>query len=188
MGSLQRKRCQSDNSNQRFTGAPHKSKFLSFLALQWNPGLTANHQSELLLGACAELPELLPGDVVRHWDKTCSCYGKRQTLFEFLSSSHLSLNREGRWGTIKSLISPPVSSIFPCSPLPSGTWRTPGPVHSLMLSSRLFLCLPLTLLSHNVLCLIRVAHARFLSHTTHRPMVTSKSVVRHCLIVDGGLN
>ena len=30
----------------------------------------------------------------------------------------------------------PVSSIFPCSPLPSGTWRTPG------LSSHLFFCLP----------------------------------------------
>ena len=24
------------------------------------------------------------------------------------------------------MISQPVSSIFPCSPLPSGTWRTPG--------------------------------------------------------------
>ena len=37
-----------------------------------------------------------------------------------LSSSH---HREGRWGT--KMISQPVSSIFPCSPLPSGTWRTP---------------------------------------------------------------
>ena len=36
------------------------------------------------------------------------------------------------------MISQPVSSIFPCSPLPSGTWRTQG----LMLSSHLFLCLP----------------------------------------------
>ena len=38
------------------------------------------------------------------------------------------------------MISQPVSSIFPCSPLPSGTCRTPG--LSLMLSSHLFLCLP----------------------------------------------
>ena len=34
------------------------------------------------------------------------------------------------------MISQPVSSIFPCPPLPS------RPVHSLMLSSHLFLCLP----------------------------------------------
>ena len=38
------------------------------------------------------------------------------------------------------MISQPISSIFRCSPLPSGTWRTPG-LHSLMLSSHLFLCL-----------------------------------------------
>ena len=36
------------------------------------------------------------------------------------------------------IILKPVFSIFPCSPLPSGTCRTPG----LMLSSHLFLCLP----------------------------------------------
>ena len=37
------------------------------------------------------------------------------------------------------IISQPVSSIFPRSPLSSATWRT---VHSLILSSHLFLCLP----------------------------------------------
>ena len=37
---------------------------------------------------------------------------------------HQFLNREGRWGP--QMISQTVSSIFPCSPLPSGTWRTPG--------------------------------------------------------------
>ena len=36
------------------------------------------------------------------------------------------------------MILQPDFSIFPCSPLPSGTCRTPG----LMLSSHLFLCLP----------------------------------------------
>ena len=41
-----------------------------------------------------------------------------------LISSHLSLNCEGRWVT--RMISQPVSSIFPCSSLPSGTWRTPS--------------------------------------------------------------
>ena len=40
-------------------------------------------------------------------------------------------------------------------------------------------------------CLIvslRIAHARFLSDTVHCPMVTSKYVVRRCVMVpDGGL-
>ena len=49
------------------------------------------------------------------------------------------------------MILQPVSSIFPCSPLPSWTWRTlldlanNRPVHTLMLSSNLFLCLPCSL-------------------------------------------
>ena len=38
------------------------------------------------------------------------------------------------------MTSQPVSSIFPCSPLPSGTWRTPG--LSWVLSSHLSSCLP----------------------------------------------
>ena len=37
---------------------------------------------------------------------------------------YLSLDHEGRWGTTDD--SQPISTIFPCSPLPSGTWRTPG--------------------------------------------------------------
>ena len=37
---------------------------------------------------------------------------------------HKSLNREGRWGTTDDFA--PVFSIFPCSPLPYGTFRTPG--------------------------------------------------------------
>ena len=39
------------------------------------------------------------------------------------------------------MILQPVFSIFPCSPLPSGTCHS-RPVHSLMLSSHLFLCPP----------------------------------------------
>ena len=38
---------------------------------------------------------------------------------------HQSLNREGRWGTTDDFLKP-VFSIFPCSPMPSGTCRTPG--------------------------------------------------------------
>ena len=40
------------------------------------------------------------------------------------------------------MILQPVCSIFPCSPLPSGTWANSRPVHSLMLSSHPFFCLP----------------------------------------------
>ena len=47
------------------------------------------------------------------------------------------------------MISQPVFSIFPCSPLPSWASRT---VHSLMLSSHLFLCLPCLLLPFTVPC------------------------------------
>ena len=45
------------------------------------------------------------------------------------------------------MIRQPVSSIFPCSPLPYRTWRTPG----LMLSSHLFLCPPCLLPPFTVL-------------------------------------
>ena len=37
---------------------------------------------------------------------------------------HLSLKLEGHWGTTDDFKL--VSSIFLCSPLPSGTWLTPG--------------------------------------------------------------
>ena len=37
---------------------------------------------------------------------------------------YLSLNHEGRWGTTDDFATSFIH--FPCSPLPSGTWRTPG--------------------------------------------------------------
>ena len=40
------------------------------------------------------------------------------------------------------MISQPISSIFPCSPLPSGTCRTPGLSIPRRLSPHLFVCLP----------------------------------------------
>ena len=43
----------------------------------------------------------------------------------------------------------------------------------------------LTSTSDSVLCLMRIAHARFLSDTTHCPIVTSKSVCR-TTVSDGG--
>ena len=44
--------------------------------------------------------------------------------FERSLSFHPSLNREGRWGTTDDFITSFLH--FPCSPLPSVTWRTPG--------------------------------------------------------------
>ena len=46
----------------------------------------------------------------------------REEMFTSLSS-HLSLNREGRWGTTDDFETS--FPYFPFSPLPSGTWRTP---------------------------------------------------------------
>ena len=40
------------------------------------------------------------------------------------TSPHLSLNREGRWGTTDDFTTS--FPIFLRSPMPSGTWRTPG--------------------------------------------------------------
>ena len=48
------------------------------------------------------------------------------------------------------MISQPVSSIFLCFPLPSGT--NSRPVHSLVLSCNLFFCLPCLLLPFTVPC------------------------------------
>ena len=50
------------------------------------------------------------------------------------------------------IILQPVFSIFPCSPLPSGTCWNSRPVHSLMLSSLLFFCLPCHLPPFTVFC------------------------------------
>ena len=63
-------------------------------------------------------------------------------------SSPLSLNREGRWGTTDDFATSFLH--FPCSPLTSGTWRTPG--LSLTLSFHLFLCLPCFLPPFTVPC------------------------------------
>ena len=58
-------------------------------------------------------------------------FGERRVVLTlFLSSLIYPLT--ARVVGAPQMISQPVSSIFPCSPLPSGTWRTPGLSHSLM--------------------------------------------------------
>ena len=65
-------------------------------------------------------------------------------------SSHLSLNLEGRWGTADDF----ATSFFHFSLFSTALWDLVNsrPVHSLMLSSHLFLCLPCLLPPFTVPC------------------------------------
>ena len=65
-------------------------------------------------------------------------------------SSHLSLNLEGRWGTADDF----ATSFLHFSLFSTALWDLPNsrPVHSLMLSSHLFLCLLCLLPPFTVLC------------------------------------
>ena len=65
------------------------------------------------------------------------------------SNSHFIYPLTARVVWAPQKISQPVFSIFPCSPLPSGSCQN---VHSLMLSSHLFLCLPCLLPPFTVPC------------------------------------
>ena len=68
---------------------------------------------------------------------------------------HQSLNREGRWGTTDDF----ATSFLHFSRFSTALWDLPNsrPVHSLMLSSRLFLCLPCLLSPFTVPCKMALA-------------------------------
>ena len=68
---------------------------------------------------------------------------------------HQFLNREGRWGTTDDF----TISFLHFSPFSTALWDLPNsrPVHSLMLSSLLFLCLPCLLLPFTVPCKLVLA-------------------------------
>ena len=67
-----------------------------------------------------------------------------------LISAHLSLNREGRWGTTDDF----ATSFLHVSLFSTALWDLANsrPVNPLMLSSHLFLCLPCLLLPFTVTC------------------------------------
>ena len=67
-----------------------------------------------------------------------------------ISSSHLYLNREGRWGTTDDF----ATSFLHFSLFSTALWDVANsrPVHSLMLSFNLFLCLPCLLPPFTVPC------------------------------------
>ena len=86
---------------------------------------------------------------------------------EWYHHHHQSLNREGRWGTTDDFLQP-VFSIF--SLFSTALWDLPNsrPVHSLMLSSYLFLCLHSLLPPFTVPCKMVLARSdeREHDHTT----------------------
>ena len=70
-------------------------------------------------------------------------------------SSHLTLNCEGRWGTTDDF----ATSFLHFPLFSTALWDFPNsrPVHSLMLSSHLFLCLPFLLPTFTVPCMMVLA-------------------------------
>ena len=79
---------------------------------------------------------------VTNWKTSCEC--------SFNFSSHLSLNREGRWGTTDDF----ATKVLHFSLFSTALWDLANsrPVYSLMLSSHLFLCLPCLLPAFTVPC------------------------------------
>ena len=88
------------------------------------------------------------------------------TLTQHQQQHHLSLNREGRWGTTDDF----ATSFFLFSLVSTAFWDLANsrPVHSLILSSHLFLCLPCLLPRLTVLCKMVLARPgeRENDHTT----------------------
>ena len=89
------------------------------------------------------------------WQHSWSCVHTFQTsifnkLDHHLISSHLSLNHEGRWGTTDDL----ATSFLHFSLFSTALWDLANfrPVHSLLLSSQLFFCLPCLLPPFTVPC------------------------------------
>ena len=81
------------------------------------------------------------------------CY--THCLFDLILSHHLSLNREGHWGTTDDFI----ISFLHFSLFSTALWDLPNTrsVHALMLSSRLFLCLPCLLPPFTMPCKMDLA-------------------------------
>ena len=86
---------------------------------------------------------MLGSVVVKTW-------GQRTRASSIHHHHHLFLNREGRWGTTDDF----ATSFLHFSLFSTAIWDLPNsrPVHSLMLSSHLFLCLPCLLPPFTVPC------------------------------------
>ena len=82
-------------------------------------------------------------------------HSSTQTHHHYHHHHHLSLNREGRWGTTDDF----ATSFLHVSLFSTALWDLPNsrPVHSLMLSSHLFFCLPCLLPPFTVPCKLVLA-------------------------------
>ena len=80
----------------------------------------------------------------------CGCCQKPMSFHHNHHHCHLSLNREGRWGSTEDF----TTSFLHFSLFSTALWdlAKSRPVHSLMLSSRLILCLPCLLPLFTVPC------------------------------------
>ena len=113
--------------------------------------------------------------------KTSSVFASRlgfQHLYLIYPHHHQSLNREGRWGTTDAF----AISFLHLNLLSTALWDLPNsrPVHSLMLSSHLFLCPPCLLSPFTVPC--KMVLARFIqfypqTHVTHTQLSLQQSFV-----------
>ena len=95
-------------------------------------------------------------------------FSKTLKFTGLLHHHHQFLHHKGRWGITDDFATSLPCSIFPCSPLPSGTWRTPGlSVPRCCLPTSSSICLVFFLLS---LCLARWFWSALMSrrhdHTT----------------------
>ena len=84
------------------------------------------------------------------WPAECSYVANTLINLPFYRHYHQFLNREGRWGTTDDF----ATSFLHFSLFSTALWDLPDsrPVHSLMLSSHLFLCLPCLLPPFTVPC------------------------------------
>ena len=84
------------------------------------------------------------------WPAECSYVANTLINLPFHRHYHQFLNREGRWGTTDDF----ATSFLHFSLFSTALWDSPNsrPVHSLMLSSHLFLCPPCLLPSFTVPC------------------------------------
>ena len=96
----------------------------------------------------------MPNTTLSSPEKLCIKMGRDVS---HLISSHLSFNREGRWGTTDDF----ATSFLHSSLLFTTLWDLANsrPVHSLMLSSHLFLCLPCLLPPFTVPCKMVLARS-----------------------------
>ena len=111
------------------SGHEYSTKFPCFASMKPQ---ALDHNTSLNVSICTLPQEISVPPQTHHYDH------------------HLSLNHEGRWGTTDGF----TTSFLHFSKFSTALWDLANskPVHSLMLSSHLFLCLPCLLPPFTVVC------------------------------------